>query len=93
MTHVRVYVCVCVSYHRWVFATRYAKQFDTNLRHNVYADLSPDANYLALASQVRYTHTHKDTHTHTNRTMAQFSAAQPVASTPQTALRLGKEEN
>ena len=29
--------------------TKYAKSFDTSLRHEVYASLIPDANFLALS--------------------------------------------
>uniref|UniRef100_A0A7S0NBN4 Polycystin cation channel PKD1/PKD2 domain-containing protein n=1 Tax=Chlamydomonas leiostraca TaxID=1034604 RepID=A0A7S0NBN4_9CHLO len=32
----------------WIFKEHYAKKFDTSLRHDVYADLTPPANFLAL---------------------------------------------
>lgn len=32
----------------WIFKEHYAKKFDISLRHDVYADLTPDANFLAL---------------------------------------------
>ena len=33
----------------WVYVDSYAKQFEIVLRYDVYADLNPEANYLALA--------------------------------------------
>lgn len=35
----------------WIFKDHYAKTFDISLRHDVYADLSPDANFLALQDE------------------------------------------
>ncbi len=40
--------CMCIW---WVFVTRYAKTYDVALRYDVYANLQPTANYLALNAQ------------------------------------------
>jgi len=34
----------------WIIVTKYAKTFDIQLRYDVYANLEPDANFLALAN-------------------------------------------
>ncbi|KAL6749264.1 hypothetical protein V8C86DRAFT_2852326 [Haematococcus lacustris] len=34
----------------WIFVVRYARKFDTSLRHDVYNSLQPQANFLALAA-------------------------------------------
>ncbi len=42
--------CMCIW---WVFVTSYSEVYDVALRYDVYANLQPTANYLALNQQVR----------------------------------------